>query len=131
MAHTQDPQHRVECRDFAGQVRVTVGDAVLADTTRAVLLSETSYPERYYLPPEDLRSDVLVESDSHTFCPYKGVASYWSFRGGNGEEITDVGWTYAEALGDALPIQGMVCFYPEKVEVTAVPEGHARRRMEG
>ena len=42
--------------------------------------NNSGLPPRYYIPPHDVREEVLVPSDRHTRCPYKGVASYWSGR---------------------------------------------------
>jgi uncharacterized protein (DUF427 family) len=53
------------------------------------ILFETRRPPRYYIPPEDVRTDLLVPSETKTVCPYKGVASYRSARS-NGEVAEDL-----------------------------------------
>ena len=77
----RDPYHRVDVRRSSRHVRVLLGEEVLADTTRPLLLSETGLPNRFYLPAGDVRQDLLEPSDTHTVCAYKGTASYWSVPG--------------------------------------------------
>ena len=76
--HLRDPYHRVDVRRSSRPVRVLLGGTVLAETRRPLLLSETGLPNRFYIPSADVRQDLLEESDTHTVCPYKGTASYWT-----------------------------------------------------
>ncbi len=86
--HIRDPYHRVDVRRSSRKVRVLLGDTVLAETSRPLLLSETGLPNRFYIPAEDVRQDLLEASDTHTVCPYKGTASYWSISA-DGRKLTD------------------------------------------
>jgi uncharacterized protein (DUF427 family) len=104
-----DPYHRVDVRRCSRHVRVSLGGVVLAETDRPLLLSETGLPNRYYLPAQDVRQDLLEPSDTHTFCPYKGTASYWSVNVGGGK-LTDAVWAYPEAHGDTAPAAGYLSF---------------------
>lgn len=61
------------------RVEVKLDDVTIADTSGAQLLYETLLPVRYYIPPEDVRLDLLEASPRRTVCPYKGEARYWSF----------------------------------------------------
>ncbi len=74
-------------------VEVTLGGEKLAESDRPVLLEETGLPTRYYLPRDDVRTDLLKPTDSATTCPFKGQASYWSAEVG-GEVYEDVVWSY-------------------------------------
>ncbi len=112
--HIRDPFHRVDVRNSSRYVRVTLGDQVLAETTRPRLLSETTLPNRFYIPREDVREDLLEPSDTHTVCAYKGTASYWSVRVGN-RTLTDAVWSYPEAQGDAAKINGYLCFLHDEI----------------
>lgn len=112
--HIRDPFHRVDVRNSSRYVRVTLGDQVLAETTRPRLLSETTLPNRFYIPREDVREDLLEPSETHTVCPYKGTASYWSVRAG-GRTLTDAVWSYPEAQGDAANISGYLCFLHDEI----------------
>jgi len=105
--HLKDPYHRVDAYETDRPVRVTRvdGGAVLAETTRAKLLFETSAPRRVYVPAGDVAPGALTPSDTTTVCPYKGSASYWSLDG-----IADAAWSYETPLPEALKVQGHVCF---------------------
>ena len=55
-------------------VRVEFAGEVIAETTRAYRVLETSHPPVYYIPPEDVRSEFLRPSRRHTYCEFKGEA---------------------------------------------------------
>jgi uncharacterized protein (DUF427 family) len=109
--HPRDPFHRVDVRESSRAVRIEIGGEVLAETTRARLLFETSLMTRFYVPREDVRV-ALEPHPRRTYCPYKGQASYWS--AGRYEGIA---WSYEEPLPDMRPIEGLVAFWDELVDV--------------
>lgn len=102
--HLRDPFHRVDVRVASGRVRVTLDGHVLAESTRAKVLSETGLPNRYYLPREDVHADLVASATSQV-CPYKGTSSYWST-----DTQTDVAWSYEEPLDDAARVAGHLSF---------------------
>jgi uncharacterized protein (DUF427 family) len=113
--HLRDPYHRVDVRSTSRHVRVVAGDEVIAESRRAVLLSETGLPNRFYLPADDVRTELLELSGTHTVCPYKGTASYHSLRSSS-ELIADVAWYYPEPLDGVRAIRGYLCFDAEGIE---------------
>ncbi|MBA8827212.1 uncharacterized protein (DUF427 family) [Saccharopolyspora lacisalsi] len=112
--HIRDPYHRVDVRETGRHVRVLTGDVVVAESRRAKVLSETGLPNRYYLPPCDVRVELLEPSATHTVCPYKGTTSYRGLRGAEGV-IPDAAWSYPEPLDDARAVGGHWCFLAEGV----------------
>ena len=66
----------------ARRIRVVFAGETIADTTRAWRLLETSHPPSYYIPPEDVRQDLLAPAAGRSFCEYKGASSYWTVRAG-------------------------------------------------
>ena len=64
--------------EFPRRVRATFGGQTVFDTTRAVLLHETGLPPQVYVPLDDIRADLIPPTDHHTYCPFKGTASYWT-----------------------------------------------------
>jgi len=102
-------------------VEVTLDGQKLAESDRPVLLDETGLPTRYYLPREDVRTDLLRPTDTATHCPFKGDASYWSAQVG-GQTYEDVVWSYEAPIPEAEGITGLMCFYPERVELTVSGE---------
>jgi len=92
---------------------------------RPRILFETGLPPRYYIPPEDVREEVLLPSDKHTQCPYKGEASYYSVEAGGGS-VEDLVWYYAEPIPEAHKIKGLLCFFNEKVDLEVDGEKQER-----
>jgi uncharacterized protein (DUF427 family) len=117
IGHPHDPYHRVDVLDSSRHVKVMVNGAVVAETHRPKILFETSLPPRYYFPPEDVRTEILVESETKTVCPYKGVASHWSLVVDSEERVEDAAWGYPEALPEATKVKGLFCFYDNKAEL--------------
>jgi len=107
--HLRDPYHRVDVRNTSRHVRVLVNDVVIADTRRPKVLSETGLSNRFYIPPEDVRPDVLEPSARHTDCPYKGTASYRTLVVGD-DRIQDAAWSYPAPLESALKVRDHLCF---------------------
>jgi len=91
-------------------IRVVHGQQVLAETDRALVLRETGCPVRYYIPEADVRTDLLTPSDTHTHCPFKGTASYWSLP-----EAPDLVWSYPDPKPDVAAIRNHLCFYEVEV----------------
>lgn len=98
-------------------VEITLDGTKLAQSDRPVLLDETGLPTRYYLPREDVRTDLLQRTDLVTTCPFKGEASYWSANVG-GQVHDNLVWSYEAPIPGAEGITGLLCFYPERVELT-------------
>jgi len=111
----RDPHHRIDVRASSREVSVRFAGETIARTRRGRFLFETGLPARYYVPPEDVRTDLLVPTQTTSICPYKGTASYWLVKVGN-RVADDAVWAYPDPLPDAPPIKGYYCFYPEKVD---------------
>src|ERR1700692_3487690 len=114
--------HTITTNEATSHDVVTLGGEKIAETDRPVLLDETGLPTRYYLPREDVRTDLLHATDLHTTCPFKGEASYWSAEVG-GQVYNDLVWSYETPIPGAEQIAGLMCFYNERVELT-VGEQH-------
>jgi uncharacterized protein (DUF427 family) len=116
IVHVRDPYHRVDVLDTSRHVRVLVNDEVVAESDHLRVIFETGLPPRWYFLPDDVRSDVLMESDKHTGCAYKGFASYWSVRTGDAVE-EDVAWFYPEPRRDVERIKHHIAFFNERVDI--------------
>ncbi|WP_371527025.1 DUF427 domain-containing protein [Streptomyces sp. NBC_01283] len=106
--------HKITIEQGTDHVRVVRDGQVVADSSRPLLLRETGCPVRYYLPPEDVRTDLLAPSDTTTYCPFKGTASYWSLAGA--EDGKDTVWAYPEPKDTVAQIKDHLCFYEVEVE---------------
>jgi uncharacterized protein (DUF427 family) len=118
--HPRDPYHRIDVLRSSRHVVVRWGDVVVAESIRPRMLLETGLPVRWYLPREDVRTELLEASYTTTRCPYKGVAQYWTLRDGAREE-RDVVWSYPEPMHDAEAVEGLLCFFDGRLDVTAGP----------
>ena len=114
--HPRDPYTRIDVLRSSRRVRVSLKGTLVADSARPRMLIESGLPVRWYLPREDLRTDLLEPSYTVTRCPYKGIAHHWSLRSG-GHYEKDVLWTYPEPFHDAEAVRGLMCFYDDRVEV--------------
>jgi uncharacterized protein (DUF427 family) len=115
IGHPHDPFKRIDVLRSDRRIVVSHGGEVLADSRRAVALYETSLPTRWYLPPDDVRMDLLTPSDTRTVCAYKGTATYYSLASG---EAADVAWFYPDPLHDAAGVRDHMCFYAERTDLT-------------
>lgn len=115
MAHARDPHKRVDVVPSSRQVRIELDGQVLAESSRPLMLFETSLPPRYYLPVEDVVAD-LVPTETVTTCPYKGVARYWSVVVGD-RVVEDLVWSYPTPIPENPRIAGRLCFLNEKVDL--------------
>jgi uncharacterized protein (DUF427 family) len=107
--------HRITTRPSSRHIRVEADGEVLAESDRAIELDETGLPTRYYLPREDVRTDVLTPSPTTSHCPFKGDATYLSAPGAK-----DAFWVYeTPSEDDAMPIAGMLAPWPGRVDVLA------------
>ena len=64
----------------------------------------------HYFPPSSIKKEYFKETSTHTVCPWKGTASYYSLQV-NGEENTDAAWYYPETSELAKNIKGYVAFW--------------------
>lgn len=117
--HPRDPYKRVDVVNSSRPVKVIVGGETVAETRRARFLLETHLPTRYYIPPEDVRRDLLVASDTVTACPYKGTARYYSLKIGD-RLHPDLVWCYPEPIPECPKIRGYLCFFNERVDAILV-----------
>lgn len=96
------------------RIRVIVDGVTVADSTRAMRVLETSHPPNYYLPPEDVRMDLLSVGRGRSVCEWKGSAAYHDLRVGD-RVIEDVAWSYARPEPGFEAIASHLSFYPGRV----------------
>jgi uncharacterized protein (DUF427 family) len=104
---------RVEASDR--RIRVVVDGTVVADSTRALRVLETSHPPAWYVPREDVRMDLLLPTSRRSMCEYKGQAGYFTIRVG-GSDRRDAAWTYERPLPGYEAIARHIAFYPGRVD---------------
>jgi len=109
----QRPDHRIVTKPAGRRVQVTLDGNVIADTKNAIRMEEGTYPAVYYFPRGDVEMDRLERTSHKTHCPFKGDASYYSFKGG----AQNAAWSYEAPYDEMQSIAGLLAFYPDKVEI--------------
>jgi uncharacterized protein (DUF427 family) len=98
------------------RVRIVLSGVMIADSTRARRVLETSHPPTIYLPPADVRGDLLVPSDARpTVCEFKGVARYLDATI-DGRRHRAIAWTYPTPTPGYESLRDHICFYPGRVD---------------
>jgi uncharacterized protein (DUF427 family) len=110
-------RHPITIEPTGTHVTVRVNGEVVAETNSALTLQESTYPAVLYIPFSDVNSDLLRPTDTATYCPFKGDASYYSVVTSAGEVVDDAIWTYKEPYEAVGAIAGHVAFYPDKAEI--------------
>lgn len=64
----------------------------------------------HYFPPDSIHREFFKESNTHTHCPWKGQASYYTVEVG-GAQNADAAWYYPETSHAAKPIEGYIAFW--------------------
>ncbi|WP_051966957.1 DUF427 domain-containing protein [Kitasatospora mediocidica] len=101
-----------------GRVTVWSGETLLADSRRVVLVHEGRHPVRYYLPREDVRTELLDVAETESYCPYKGTAVHFALRA-DGAHADAVAWSYPTPLPGMEPLAELVAFYQERTRLVA------------
>jgi uncharacterized protein (DUF427 family) len=113
LGHAADPYHRIDIRRTRRHLQVHAGGEIVAESHAPLVLYESGFAPRWYVPRQAVRADSLSDDALRTFCPYKGVAAYYGVR-----DISRAAWSYRAPIEDVSPIAGLVSFEPDKVEVT-------------
>ena len=109
------PDHPIAIAPSGKRVRVLFGGRVVADTTRALTLQETTYKPVQYIPREDADMSLFERTAHQTYCPYKGDAAYYSIKVGD-KTAENAIWSYEEAYPAVAEIKGHLAFYPNRVD---------------
>lgn len=113
LGHAADPYHRIDIRRSSRHLVVRQGDRLVADTHSPVVLYESGFAPRWYVPRADIAAEALRAVEGQTFCPYKGLASYYDIG-----DARNAAWAYRAPFDEVARIADLVSFYPVKVTVT-------------
>jgi uncharacterized protein (DUF427 family) len=113
LGHAADPYHRIDIRRSSRHLVVRHDDQLVADTRSPLVLYESGFAPRWYVPRADVVADSLELVEVRTFCPYKGLASYY-----NVGDARNAAWSYRAPFEEVGRIADLVSFYPEKVTIT-------------
>ncbi len=112
VGHAADSYHRIDIRQSSRNLVVRHNDRIVADTRRPLVLYESGFAPRWYVPRADVDQAMLTPVEHQTFCPYKGVCSYY--------DIADAHlavWSYPQAYSEVGRISNFLSFEPDIVSV--------------
>ncbi len=116
---TPGPDHPITLERSPSHAVVRSGAIVMAETDRALEMREATYPPVLYIPLDDVDQNHLRKSDHHSWCPYKGEASYYDIVDGDGTDLSAAVWYYDDPFPAVARIKGHVAFYANRVDITA------------
>jgi uncharacterized protein (DUF427 family) len=112
LGHAADSYHRIDIRQSARHLVVRHRDRVIADTRRPIVLYESGFAPRWYVLSADIDAAALTPVEFQTFCPYKGICSYFDIG-----DARHAAWSYPEAYPEVGRISGLLSFEPDVVSV--------------
>ena len=77
-----------------------------------MVLYESGFAPRWYVPRDDIDESELKPVEGQTFCPYKGLADYFTIG-----EHKRAAWSYVNAWSEAGRVSNLVSFEPDKIDV--------------
>lgn len=96
-------------------VRVILAGQVIAQTSNAFRVLETSHPPTWYIPPSGIRHEFLRSTRKISFCEWKGIANYWTVRVGD-QTAENAAWSYETPNPAFALIEGYFSFYPSRFD---------------
>ena len=114
--HPRNPYHRVDCLRSHRHLRVDAAGVTLVDTDDTLAVYETALEPRLYVDRRHVRTDLLVPSETTTYCPYKGTTTYWHALVGS-QLLEDVAWSYDDPLPESTALRGLLSFEVGRVTV--------------
>jgi uncharacterized protein (DUF427 family) len=111
-------------------LRVVFAGEVVAETRNAWRVCETAGAPVYYIPPGDVRRDLLRASTRRSFCEWKGNASYFDVVVGD-RSAAAAAWSYRAPSAGFTPIRDHLAFYPQAVDECTVDDERARPQPGG
>ena len=112
VGHAADAYHRIDIRSTSRHLVVRDGEQVIADTKHPLALYESGFAPRWYVPREDIDEAFLKLVELQTFCPYKGICSYYDIGG-----HPRAAWSYINAWPEVGRVTNLVSFEPDKIDV--------------
>ncbi|MEQ9618305.1 MAG: DUF427 domain-containing protein [Deltaproteobacteria bacterium] len=105
--------------DTDKHVEVFFNNILIADSTDAKRVLETSSPPVFYIPPQDIEMKYLIKSGRTTYCEWKGIASYYTLEV-HDKRAEDAAWYYPDPTAGYESIQDYVAFYPGRMDACYV-----------
>ena len=112
--YSRAPAHRVAFVPLHASVTIRAEGMQVAATADVVAVEENGYPPRYYLARDGVDMVHLEKTDTVTYCPFKGLATYYVIRGKQGA-IRNAVWSYERPYREAELLRDRLAFDALKV----------------
>ena len=106
-------------QDTNKHIKVIFNGIVLAETTKAKRVLETSHPPSYYIPTEDIKTEYLIATSRKSVCEWKGISEYYDISLG-GKYVNNAAWRYIQPTPNFKSIQEYFSFYPSLMDACYV-----------
>ncbi len=113
-AFADRPDYRVDILARRNRVTVSVGEQLLADSRRSLLVDEQDHGLVFYFPPADVHLDLFTPDDRTSVCPFKGLATYRRLAQGEREILI---WSYEQPFPEVARLAGYVAFFQDVVDL--------------
>ncbi|HVI06763.1 MAG TPA: DUF427 domain-containing protein [Candidatus Binatia bacterium] len=112
VGHAADSYHRIDIRQTSRHLVVRHRDRTVADSARPLVLYESGFAPRWYVPRADVDESAITPVDMQTFCPYKGLCSYYDIG-----DAPLAAWSYPDPYPEVRRIANFLSFEPDVVSV--------------
>jgi len=112
LGHAADSYHRIDIRQSSRRLVVRHRERIIADTKRPIVLYESGFAPRWYVTRADIDESTLTPVEHQTFCPYKGLCSYYDIG-----DAHLAAWSYRDAYAQVGRISDLVSFEPDIISV--------------
>jgi len=107
--------------DFTKHIKIVFNGVLIAQTNRAKRVLETSHPPVYYIPPEDVKMQFLTNAENHSFCEWKGEASYYHLSVGD-KTARYACWYYPDPVLKFADLKNYLAFYAQKMDACCIDD---------
>lgn len=116
--------------DCSERIKIVFGGVVIAESDRTKRVLETSHPPVYYLPPEDIRMDLLTRNERQSWCEWKGTARYFDVVASD-QRIPNAAWSYPSPTRAFELIRDHFAFYPHLMDACFVGKEQVKAQVGG
>ncbi len=107
--------------DSPKKIKVVFNNVEIAESGRTKRILEKGHPPVYYIPQEDVKMKYLTPADNHTFCEWKGEASYYHLSVEE-KKVRYACWYYPDPVREFISIKNYIAFYPQKMDACYIDD---------
>lgn len=104
---------------FSGRIEVIFNGVTISDTRGTIRVLEMGHPPVYYIPPEEIHREYLIQCSDTSFCEWKGEAHYYTVVVGQ-KRVDKAAWYYPHPTPRFTAIKNFVAFYPDLMDACFV-----------